>query len=421
MVEGCSRISPALGKKASFVASAWAAPRCNTWRACADAVGFFPKRFHASNIARRDRRVVFVSDVPTQREAKLAFGLKRAGWDVIQLYREKTALADFSSVAEARPFQSRWQAVELAHHAEGRLFHHFSYAGDQTSAALLSCKPGRVIFDFYDYFFSMVDGFPDREKANHAEVAHQAWCIEAADALCCRDMQLQYRRHNTRAGRGKPLLLFPEYCWNNTPLLPRRNDGEVHIVQIGTMGLEEKGQEDIGAFRILALMVESGCHLHIYLHPLFPKIGTPAFDRDFANYLDLAARTGRIHIYPTISPAQIVQEIGRYDLGAGVTNAMSFDIPWHHHNPGRFPLCGSSRMFDYLDAGLGLLIHKQLHFMFRTFGRFGVAFDATSMLDSGVFEAMRNRPDNRVVTQARQMLAVENNIGRLVQFYEKLA
>ena len=373
------------------------------------------------NLARRDRRVVFVSEVPTQREAKLAYGLKRSGWDVIQLYRKKTILTDFSSVAEAQQFHSSWEAVELAHRAQCRVFHNFSWAGDATSKCLTDNKPGKVIFDFYDYVFSMVDGLPERKKGRLGEIALQTYCIEKADALCCRDIQMQYRRRETRRGRGKPIILFPEYCWNKHPLsIPPDHDG-MRLVQIGTMGMETLGEDDVGSYRVFERLVDAGCHLDIYLHPYFPKLGTPEFSSVFREYLALAKRTGLVNFHSPVPPSSVVSEITHYDFGASVNNGFTFDVPWSHHNVDRLPYCGSSRMFDYLDAGLGIILHRQLRFMYKTFGQYGIVRDATDVIKARDLKAaLGDRPPEDVVSLARTKLSIERNIGRLIAFYEAL-
>jgi hypothetical protein len=374
------------------------------------------------NLSRRARRVVFVSEVPSQRESKLSYGLKRAGWDVIQFYRGKSVLTDLSSVAEAREFRSSWEAVELAHRAECRLFHNFSYTGDDTSVRLTENKPGRVIFDIYDYFFSIVDGLPEQAKAMQADIARQTYCIESADALCCRDLQMQYRRKEINLARGKPLILFPEYCWNNQRLPQTPTSSEVHIVQIGTMGLETIGQDDIGCYRIFERFVEAGCHLDIYLHPYFPQQGTPEFGKVFAQYLALQARTNLVHFHPPVSPLHMVGEISGYDFGAAVANGLSFDIPWSHQNAARFPLCGSSRMFDYIDAGIGLILHRQLRFLYKTFQKYGVVRDATDLIRAPDLKAaLGQKPNAEVISRARAELSIDRNISRLTAFYETLA
>ena len=92
--------------------------------------------------------------------------------------------------------------MDDAHRTGTRVFHNFSWCGDQTSIRLLQNKPGRVVFDFYDYVFSMVDGLEISGPKKY-QIAVQSFCIENADALCCRDMQMQYRRKETKLAARK--------------------------------------------------------------------------------------------------------------------------------------------------------------------------------------------------------------------------
>ena len=78
-------------------------------------------------------------------------------------------------------------------------------------------------------------------------------------------------------------------------------------------------------------------------------------------------------------------------------------------------------MFDYLDAGLGLLLHDQLRFMYRTYSPYGIAYDASRLLKSADLKAeLMRRPDRSVFERARRDLSIERNIGRLTRFYGDL-
>jgi hypothetical protein len=386
------------------------------------------RKYLAINLISRDRRVTFVSDYPGWRELKLAYGLNRAGWDVTLLRLKDWATGsgkqsldlDYSSFHDVRQFQSSWEALEMAHQAETKVFHNFSHFDYQTSIRLLRKKPGRVIFDFYDNPFSIHDGLP---VSNPKKQEDDNWrfCIENADAICARDLQLQYRRKELGIGRAKPLILFPEYCWNDRPLPERRADAEIHIVQIGWMGLETVGEVDTGCYQVFEKFVAAGCHLHIYRHPVYPSFGSAAFEAAFADYIELGKNTGRVHLHPTVSPEKLVDELMKYDFGASINNGLVFDIPWSNQNPVRFPLCGSSRLFDYLDAGLGMIIHKQLKFMMRTYRPYGTAFDAGELLaEEDIKSALSRRPDRAVIRRARTELSIDHNISRLTALYDKL-
>jgi hypothetical protein len=379
-------------------------------------------RLYALNVAQRGRRVVFVSERPSVREAKLAFGLKRAGWDVILLHRSGPGAADPGDFCETVEFSSPWQAVEHAHHAGASLFHVFAPNCDDTCLRLVDHKPGRVIIDFHDHMFSAADGLPEMQRKYAVDIDNQRHCLERADAVCCRDLQMQYRRAFTRIARGRPIICFPEYCWNIHPLPEKPQNSDIHIVQVGWMGFETRGEHDAGCLHVLREFVEAGCFVHIYLHPAYPHIGSAAYNSLFADYLDLASKTGRVVIHPTVSPQELVSELTPYNYGFGMSNALTFDMPWRSHNPRRFPYCGASRMFDYLDAGLGMLVNRELAFMLRTFRPFHVMRDGTELVRAKRLRAaLAERPTRQLVLEARAALSIDRQIGRLTRFYESLA
>jgi hypothetical protein len=363
------------------------------------------------------KRVTFISEIPGWREVKLAYGLRRAGWSVTLLHKNTPPTLDYKVFHDARQSEAPWEDA----HKIGGLFHNFSWCGDDTSVRILQSRPGRVIFDPYDNVFSICDTL-EQDALRRQQIMVQTFCLRKADAIVCRDMQTAYRRKETMLGRGKPLILFPEYCWNDVDLPERRGDGEVHIAQAGYMGLETRGEVDDGSFLIYEKLVNAGCHLHIYMHPNYPPPGNPEFHQIFCDYLALGERTRRVRIYQTIGPHQLCGELSRFDFGASCNNVLTFPVEKITHNLKRYPFCGSSRMFDYLDAGLGLILHRQLSFMWRTFQPYGIALDATEILASADPRAMlAQKPDRSVFQKARENLSIDRNIHRLTKFYEAVS
>ena len=181
-------------------------------------------------------------------------------------------------------------------------------------------------------------------------------------------------------------------------------------MQIGTMGMETWGQNKFEAGGVQRF-VDAGCHLHIYSAAHLPLPGTRAFRQLFQDYLELERRTGHIRT-PPVAPSQLVGEIQQYDFGGSVNNGLSFDIPWANNNFDRLPFCGSSRLFDYLDAGLGLIFHRQLKFMNRTFKAHGITFDATELLQAPDLKAaLQNKPARETFLSARAALSIDANLN----------
>jgi hypothetical protein len=376
----------------------------------------------APYVTRRHRRVVFVSDSPLRREFKLAFALKRAGWDVLLVYRNAPAEADFSHFAGLQRFNTAAEALEIALRAGARLFHCSTACADDSTMRIVTTKPGVVIYEPYDFFFGIADGLPWAERIFSRDVARQAYCLAHADAICTPDLQLCYRRSFTGLARGKPLICFPNYCWNLAPLHTERSDREVHIVQVGWTGFETRGEHDIGAFRVVREFVAAGCHFHLYFYPNSPAVGTAEFRRQFADYIALASETDRVHFHATVPPQRIVAELTQYDYGLNMINACNFDIPWTRQNPLWLRYVGSSRNFDYVDAGLGILIDRKLSFGMRFFRGSGTVRDGTALLHSGrILEVLSHKPPREQLVAARAALSIERHIGRLIRFYETLS
>ncbi len=376
----------------------------------------------AVNVARKDRRVVFVSDSPLRREFKLAFALKRAGWDVLLLYRNAPANADFSNFAAVQRFRTAAEALEMALRSGARLFHCSSACADDSTMRIIAAKPGVVIYEPYDFFFGIADGLPWAERMFSHDIARQAYCLAHADAICTPDLQLAYRRHLSGFGRVKPLICFPNYCWNLEPLPAQRSDSEIRIVQVGWTGFETRGEDDTGAFRVVQAFVASGCHFHLYLYPNSPPAGTAEFRRQFADYIALASETDRVHFHGTVPPQQIVRELTQYDYGLNMINACNFDIPWTRQNPLWLRYVGSSRNFDYIDAGLGILMDGKLSFGLRSFRDYGTVRNGTALLHSGrIHEALSHKASREQLMAARAAQSIERHIGRLIRFYEALS
>jgi hypothetical protein len=376
----------------------------------------------AAIVGRGNRRVVFVADHPLRREFKLAFALKRAGWDVLLLYRNAPAHADFSQFAAVQRFKTAAEALELALRAGARLFHCSSACADDSTIRIVTAKPGVVIYEPYDSFSGIAHGLPWAERMFSHDIARQSYCLARADAICTPDLQLAYGRAATGLARGKPLICFPNYCWNLQSLPEARSDHEIRIVQVGWMGFETRGEHDTGAFRVVREFVAAGCDFHLYLYPNSPPVGTAEFRRQFADYSALASETGRVHFHATVPPQQIVAELTQYDYGLNMINACNFDIPWTHQNPRWLRYVGSTRNFDYIDAGLGILIDGALSYGRRSFRGYGTVRDGTTLLRSGrIREILSQKPSREQLLAARAALSIERHIARLIRFYEALA
>jgi hypothetical protein len=196
--------------------------------------------------------------------------------------------------------------------------------------------------------------------------AHERFCYENSDGLCCRDLRTQHLKRHLKY-RLPPRILFPEYCWpaGKFPRKPKL-DGGVHVVYVG--GFDVDPQSPAGyQYELASLLSSNGIHFHIY---------PPAAARELVGELKahmLRSLENRgdpkfVHIHNTLPADQLNEELSQYHYGL-LISTKDIDYSDRHgtyleHQNWYF---GAAKIFDYLDAGLYCLIQNArfLHLILR--------------------------------------------------------
>ena len=374
------------------------------------------------------REVVFVSDVPRGREAKFAHALRGRGWTVTLLH--KTA-----PNYEVRRYFDRSIAYSdadalLGHASAMRpvAYHLFSLAGDTSCIRLINAKIGPTVFDTTDLLeASYLGNAKSLEKARHL-IDMQAYALRYADGYCARDLQFRYARRLLGYKLGGRPIFFPEYCWG-TAQLPLGNEvpdptRTIRCVMAGNFGVEKLGQGDWGYLEIAKKFSAAKIALDLYPNWIHYRSGEEEFTRIFSDYLDLARTSPHFKLHRPVRVDELEQRLGEYDFGVNINWAEVSGGRSTTFNAGFHPYCMSARVFDYLDAGLPVILsksHRLVHAMLRRY-RVGIPADAEFM---GAIE-QHLRPFASVDARRRAVaasrgLAIARHIHRLEAFYTQVA
>jgi len=377
----------------------------------------------ASQLKHRDPRLaVFVADQPNARVAKLAYGLRSAGWKVVLLYGNEPNFDVTRYFDEAKRYRSPWQALSVASRYAARVYHVFSLGLDYTALIFFKHKPGRVVYDPFEVIEGLYTG-PDWEPG----IPKQRYCIEHADALCCRDLRVQYVSRVFGYKRPRKTIFFPDYCWDfpedSEPPVPH-NSHEIHVVLIGSFGIEKFGGTDDGYLDIAERFAQQGIHLHIYLRDLgWSKSHPLQFNELFSDYIALSQRTPFFHLHQPVPMEDVVSELRKYDMGISVVRGKSYGENLLSMTDASLRLTGSLRIMDYLDAGLPVILNKEKKFQYSVLARYGLAVSATPELLENARERINSflSPDlKRKLREARSRYSGRRHTGRLIAFYEGL-
>lgn len=360
--------------------------------------------------------IVFVSQRPREREAKLAYGLKKFGIDTALLYVQPPNYDLDRYFAKSIRCQNAGEVVAFLPHLRPRITHVFSYSADQVSVSAIDLRAGKTVFDYKDCFENLT------ARPEHPSIyAAQRRMFENADGICCRDLQAWiYCRVNGVRPRGRRLL-FLDYCWAEKPLMPRiPSTSNISAVLVGSIVVERlfPGFESDGFLKIATLLADAGIQVHMYPFWNFP------FPRDLSDFEALGRRTGRVHIHEPVAPDRLGGELAQYDFGliSGQGRLFGYDPSGSWLN-GMEKHAIAARAFDYLDAGLEIVIAPETDYIRRLFERRGVGIpmDREFIVNPlKILQARQTTGKMERVAAVRQHYAIERHIPKLLRFYASL-
>jgi hypothetical protein len=291
------------------------------------------------------KTVLFVSVQPHMREARLAAAAKLAGWDPVLLHFGAT------KYPRERYFRYFAQFNDLAMLAlatwlfPGALQHIFVLRGDHAQV-LCALKNSRTVLDIYDTGSGM-KSVPLILRGLERDA------IRLADGITHRDLRIRYLEKLYGYTLPKHNVLIHDPA-GEALARPARRDGdrEIRVVSTGWIG-----SGDSSAVRIAQALCRGGVHLHVYFNP-----NQKPDDPTLKEYAALAAESPYFHIEPQVFGEAYWEHLLRYDFGLSINERDVFGEPYADYTADYIAGCGSSRLMDYVQAGLGVIHSPGLKF-----------------------------------------------------------
>jgi len=371
----------------------------------------------------KDRRLlVFVADQVRARSMNMAESLRANGWKVVMLCNQTPFFSWQSYFDELHTYDSPEHALNLAQEYNPCAYHIFSGNADVLSVNFIKNKPGKIIFDAYDF----IEGFITQSYTYHVGQL-QHFCMENADAICARDLRCRYLVKKLGYSLSRKTIFFSDYCTARKKIsipLSRGDASNIHVVCCGSIATSKSSLElDWGYAAIARKFIEHGIHFHLYPHPA--QVQAKHFSEQFSDFIELAKKTPLFKLHDPVPMDKLADEISQYHFGINAAYALT-DIPFiSSYTHAHFNYCSSARNTEYLDAGLPLLINGDRHrFQYWTFNRMKVAIDASKAFFDNPREILTQFARNPSVVgdieNAQRRYSHETHIPRLIKFYEDL-
>lgn len=381
----------------------------------------------AELIRQRRTTAVFVTSLLRPREIKMATALRKAGWSVVLLYKRTTPFTpdDYFDVAIQASTDSELHRTAKA--LQPRVCHVFSGAVDDLLLRFCRDKPGPVVVDVNDVFCPSLFNYLQERFAPTRE------CLEKADAICARDLQPKFAERYDGFRLPRDVLLFSEYTWRNEledlRTANRPDPDEVRVVSVGTISLESQGWYDSGLLQLACMLAAQKIHLHIYPNWFYRHAHGSAFNLNlkahFTDFFRLQEETPYLHVHESLPLDELARELPQYDFGIISGGCQEFGQKLKFLTDKYMHACYSGRISDYLDAGLPILINREVAFNHRLLQRYGVAVDLAGILEPGFRDRLlaikRDRAWTERVQAAARRLSLNEQSRRLTRFYEHIA
>ena len=373
-----------------------------------------------------EQTVVFVTGQARAREAKLAAGLKALGWKIV-LITQQPPYGNFAQYfSEIHSTGSPAKALNLARHYKPLVCHVFSWIADEFALCLIENRPCKVLFDPYDMGFGTMKRREDVRRAT----PWQHFCLEHADGVCCRDLRMNWLIRQGIIPKPKHRILYGDYAWNATSHWQKwsRSRGmsldEIHVVQAGFFTVE-KVSRDAGALHIAEGFCSQGIHFHVYPHPVQVPSDRAKFEALFEDYLRLQESCPQFHLHMPVPADRLVEELAPYHMAINVHQPFLEEQALQDYDEEDLRRGGSTRIMDYIEAGLPVILHPKERYLFSMLRRHGLVLEATKgLLGAGrktLEEFLRDPRLGENLRRFQEHHSIARNIGRLEEFYARVA
>lgn len=368
------------------------------------------------NESDNEKKIVFVGTVMHARIARMAKWLSRlADYKLVLIcsasgYSSKLSGDHFHQV---HTFRNSWDLKrKLARYdSTNAVFHLFGppYQGAYTAVKFI--KKAKKIFDFQDL---MVTNFGLKPPFLYMkrELKLEEFVLKNVDGIVNHSLELQTAKKYFGEIKAKKLF-FPNYT-DSDQFVNKSNKlkDEIHLVFIGSVHSAYRNRDYFGGGMLhwlIEKLNKQKIHFHIYPAPTNIK-------EHLVDYIEMDKDLPYFHLHQSIGQEKLSEEISKYDFGV---------LPFFHRtnkmlNDKRY-YATTLKIYNFFEAGLPVIIGEDVKFQNYIGKRFGGSIQAKwEDFDDLNTLIQKNNYDDllELVRQNRQKQSLENNIPKLLNFYQ---
>lgn len=282
-----------------------------------------------------EKSVIFLSNIIHTRHKRIADAIGSNNWDpIIVSINKPDVLLNYQYFNAKNIFQLYLIFIIYP----GKLVHYFASIGSE-AYFFTRLKNNFIILDIYDTVTGIQNAEPIlkyREK----------YAIEHSKAILHRDLRIHFLKKLYNYKLPAFNILIPDFIEKSISNKIKNND-EIHVVSIGSIGAE--GDDDM-IYRISKILCEKKIHVHVF-EPRY-TFNEPKTRK----YKILSESNSYFHIENPIYGDLFKEKIRTFDYGLNIYEPFLFNEKPKQYTIDYLRGCGSSRLSDYIELGLGTIV-----------------------------------------------------------------
>lgn len=312
---------------------------------------FFLSRRIDLDVNTSKNTVYFFSIKPHTREKIFSSYAKGFGYKTVLICLGGISESDKSLYDECHIVRNKLVFQLCSWYLRGKIQHFFGLNGSKIYA-FVRLRMSPIIVDIYDTCEGIV-------KSDLQEKKMEAYVIENAESITHRDLRIKYIYKNVDRVSKKDIFIpdIPKDGIKKNPNLKFKSD-ELHIISSGWIDGPANN-----ILRTAEVLCSNKIHLHVLYNPFQDKDSIWA-----KKYTELSERCEYFHIEKPLYGNEYFEEISKYDFGISVFDQWFYADKQWEYSEAYLENCGSSRINDYIAAGLGVIITPILKFQIHMVG-----------------------------------------------------
>lgn len=376
----------------------------------------------------KEKEIIFIAENIKPRIVKIGYALKKKNCKVVLFLKKKNkmelkkAQKNFSD--KIYFFGEKEDLYVKCLAFSPMVYHIFAEANVPEWAEYLLQKKsilGKIVYDQYDIYRGFVrdtlDEIAKREK----------YCLENADGLCCRMFETQYLKHKYRYRFQGKRILFLDYCWNtfsSQSVIEKRGNG-LRFVYGGRLlsanAFSDRYRIERNGFEYIAKTLQQRqAYFVIITSHLCEGSG-------YSAYRALQKKYSHVLLKEPMSYKRLIWYESHMDYGIDCVE-LEEDMAAFYKKKNTFNMKAKNRyyatnkFFDYLDAGIMPIYGRKGELFGRYLSRFGGAvWCSLEEMGNKLKELKEKCEENKEkARRAREVFAIENQIDRLIAFYQEI-